>query len=77
MSLIIYRYIILLSLSVITLWGESTLKIKQNTLVQSVKVSQKHTYITKNYYGYVKEARKRRENGEKTYDIDEVMKEFE
>lgn len=28
-------------------------------------------------YGYVKEARKRRENGEKTYDIDEVMKEFE
>ena len=28
-------------------------------------------------FAYVKEARKRREKGEKTYDIDEVMKEFE
>lgn len=28
-------------------------------------------------YGYVKEARERRRNGEKTYNIDEVMKEFE
>ena len=28
-------------------------------------------------YGYVKEARIRRENGEKTYSIDEVMEEFE
>ncbi len=28
-------------------------------------------------YAYVKEARERREKGEKTYSIDEVMKEFE
>lgn len=28
-------------------------------------------------YGYVKEARERREKGEKTYSLDEVLKEYE
>ena len=28
-------------------------------------------------YGYVEEARKRREKGEKTYSLDEVLKEYE
>jgi Cu(I)/Ag(I) efflux system membrane fusion protein len=53
------RYTTILSLSLITLFAQNNLKIKQDSLVQTVKVKKEHTYVTQKYYGHVKEAESR------------------